>query len=300
MDYSTRIVVTMINPDPPKPESDAIIALESVSFGYPSSSVNVFEKISLIINRNDIIVVLGHNGVGKTTLFYLMMGILKPSRGKVIMAGKQVGQDKDSRIFIRDHVGFVFQDPNDQLFTPTVWDDIAFGPRNQGKEKHDLDIIVDDVAKQLGITHLLDKKPHEISTGEKKLVAIATALSNSPEIIILDEPLANLDARSKQKVIDTIKALNLSGKTIVFSAHDTLAAAELARSAILVESNTIVRQGPCDIILRDMPLLKEIGIDANPITELFWRMQQAGTLSEKEQLPITIDEAITLFRKLIV
>nr|MDO8117952.1 ABC transporter ATP-binding protein [Candidatus Sigynarchaeota archaeon] len=290
----------MKNSNPPKPESDTIIALESVTFAYPSSIMNVFDNISLTINRNDIVVVLGHNGVGKTTLFYLMMGILKPFRGKVIMAGKQVGQDKNSRIFIRDHVGFVFQDPNDQLFTPTVWDDIAFGPRNQGMEKHDLDILVNDVAKQLGITHLLDKKPYEISTGEKKLVAIATALSNNPEIIILDEPLANLDARSKQKVIDTIKALNMSGKTIIFSAHDTLVAAELARSAILVESNTIVKQGPCDNLLRDMSSLKEIGIDANPITELFWRLQKTGMIGEKEQLPITTDEAITLLRKLIV
>ncbi|NMC06120.1 MAG: ABC transporter ATP-binding protein [Candidatus Lokiarchaeota archaeon] len=260
--------------------------------------MNVFENISLTINRNDIVVVLGHNGVGKTTLFYLMMGILKPSRGRVIIAGKKVGQDKETRIFIRDHVGFVFQDPNDQLFTPTVWDDIAFGPRNQGKEKQDLDIIVDDVAKQLGITHLLDKKPHEISTGEKKLVAIATVLSINPEIIILDEPLANLDARGKQRVINTIKALNASGKTIVFSAHDTLAAADLARSALLVESNTIMKQGSCDTMLRDMLTLKENGIDANPITELFWRWQKTSMRGEKERLPITIDEAITLLRKM--
>jgi cobalt/nickel transport system ATP-binding protein len=276
------------------PEKDVIIELKSISFSYSSSNVNVFENLSIFIKNKDIVVVLGQNGAGKTTLFYLMLGILKPSRGTVTINGRRIGQDNTSRAFIRDHVGFVFQDPNDQLFTPTVWDDIAFGPRNQGKSKQDLERIVEDVAKQLSITHLLDKKPYEISAGEKKLAAIATVLSTQPSIIILDEPLANLDARSKQQVLETIKELNAVGKTILFSAHDTLVAAELARSAILMESRNSVRQGPCKDMLRDMVMLKKLGIDTNPITELFYRMQQVGSIGKDTPLPTTIDEAIEL------
>ncbi|MHA1794299.1 MAG: energy-coupling factor ABC transporter ATP-binding protein [Promethearchaeota archaeon] len=273
-----------------------IIQINDLKFSYPNGPV-IFNNLSLSVAENDVVAIIGPNGIGKTTLFFLIMNILKPNKGSIIIDGKPVL--KSGEHFVRDKIGFVFQDPNDQLFCPTVWEDLAFGPYNKDITREEIDSIVNDVLDKLKIQYLKDKKPNEISFGEKKIVAFGTVLTLDPDIYILDEPLANLDGGSRKRIVALIQQLHQDGKTIIFSTHDTLMASMLANTVIVLQPNENAIMGPANTILRNFTLLNSIGVNTNPISELFWRYSRENNpVSKSSRIPITIDEALEFLKEL--
>jgi cobalt/nickel transport system ATP-binding protein len=182
-----------------------LIALEKVSFSFPGGA-SVLEDLDLTIKKGQKIGIVGDNGSGKTTLLHIIMGLLKPLSGRVVLFGEERRSEEEFR-GARRKIGFVFQNSDDQLFCPTVAEDVAFGPRNLGRTASQAHEIVRETLGVLGISHLERRVTYQLSNGEKRLVAIATALAMDPEILVLDEPTAGLTDEAANRVLGVLNTL---------------------------------------------------------------------------------------------
>lgn len=198
---------------------NTVIELKDITFKYPNSTKGL-DAVSLHIPSKKKTAVLGLNGAGKSTLFLLLCGILKPQSGQYFLSNNIFSFSKKKCQQIGNSIGYVFQDPDLQLFAQTVYDDIAFGLRNRGYNPKDVHTQVANYLDFLNITHLQDYAPHELSYGQKKLVAIAGILVMQPKVLILDEPFAWLDVIQVQKMKQTLDQLYTKGITIILSTHD--------------------------------------------------------------------------------
>jgi cobalt/nickel transport system ATP-binding protein len=192
-----------------------VIRLERVSFAYPGGRP-VIEDLEFSFQGGDRVGIVGANGSGKTTLLHLLMGLIRPDRGKVFLFGKEMAGEGDFRE-ARRRMGFVFQDADDQLFCPSVAEDVAFGPRNLGRSAEEAHEIVHRTLGILGIEHLESRVTYRLSGGEKRLVALATALAMEPEVLIMDEPTTALSDKVSAGLIDILE--ENAGSLIVVS-HD--------------------------------------------------------------------------------
>ncbi len=186
-----------------------IISLENISFAYPGSSKNVINNLNLKFFQGQHIGLVAPNGSGKTTLFHIIMGLLKPDTGNIEIFGEKVTKEKDF-MDVRRKIGLLFQDADDQLFSPTVLEDVAFGPLNLGKSKEEALEISLKTLEFLGLKGFEDKITFKLSGGEKRLVSLATILSMEPKVLLLDEPTGGLDSHTKEKLIHVLNSLDLS------------------------------------------------------------------------------------------
>jgi len=189
--------------------NNLIIQLKSLSYRYPGSAAAAINNLDLRFYRGDRIGLMAPNGSGKTTLFHLIMGLLKPDAGQMEIFGNPVSKEKDFQD-IRRRIGFLFQDADDQLFSPTVLEDVAFGPLNLGKSKDDAVDITRRTLSFLGLNDFEDRITFKLSGGEKRLVALATVLAMEPEVLLLDEPTSGLDTQTKEKLKEVLLSLDLS------------------------------------------------------------------------------------------
>ncbi|WP_440086035.1 ATP-binding cassette domain-containing protein [Streptosporangium sp. LJ11] len=195
---------------------------------------------------------LGPNGAGKTTLVMHLNGILTPGLGTVSVGGLPVRRENLREI--RRRVGLVFQDPDDQLFMPTVGEDVAFGPANLGLRGQELNRCVNAALEQVGLLHLIDRPPHHLSFGQRRRVAVATVLATRPEILVLDEPSSNLDPASRRELADILRGLDV---TVLMVTHGLPYALELCERSLILSGGTIVADGPSRRILADATLLAQ-------------------------------------------
>ena len=202
--------------DPP------LIELEEITFSYPGVQSPVLDRISLTLRDTQQLGLIGPNGCGKTTLFHCMMGLLKPQSGTMRFKGEVV-LDSDDFLGLRKEIGLLFQDADDQLFSPTVIEDVAFGPLNLGIAPKEAAQAARRTLVTLGLDHLEERVTHHLSGGEKKLVSLATILAMNPRALFLDEPTNNLDPDTRERLIDIITSLGL-GFIIISHDYDFLAA----------------------------------------------------------------------------
>jgi cobalt/nickel transport system ATP-binding protein len=181
-----------------------LIRLRDITFGYDSSQ-DVLRKLSFTLTEGDRVGLMGPNGSGKTTLFHVIMGLLKPKEGEIEIFGKRMSGEDDYRE-ARERVGLLFQDANDQLFCPTVAEDIAFGPFNLGKRHEEALKIVEETLNILGLVGFEDRVTYKLSGGEKKLVSLATVLAMKPDILLLDEPTSGLDEGTRERIIQVLNS----------------------------------------------------------------------------------------------
>ena len=271
--------------------TEPIVSVEDVKFSYPAG-VSALKGVSLEIRKGEKVAILGPNGSGKSTLILLIAGLLNPTKGQI----KVFGQQTTSKDFpkLRSRIGLVFQDPDDQLFTPTVREDVEYGPKNLGLPAKVISERCDHILEDIGISHLKDRPPHRLSFGEKKKVSLATALILRPELLILDEPTANLDLLSRRALIDLLNELNAEGTTIVISTHDVEALPELADRVIVVSHGSLLGRGEMHEVLQDVALLESAGLELPSIARLFTKLKNLGLVDE---VPITYEEALTLLQK---
>ncbi|HEX3724055.1 MAG TPA: ABC transporter ATP-binding protein, partial [Nitrolancea sp.] len=202
-------------------DAEAVFQLTGVSFSYHGRN-QALANVDLTIDRGEQLVILGANGCGKSTLLKMLDGLYRADSGTIIAFGEDITGVADDPVRSRElhrRVGLVFQDADVQLFSPTVYDDVAFGPLQMGWDKERVTREVDRALAQMNVTHLADRAPYELSGGEKKRVAIATVLSMEPDVILLDEPTASLDPRSSAVLVDVIAGLRNLGKTVVVTTH---------------------------------------------------------------------------------
>ncbi len=236
---------------------EPVFELHDVRYLYGGRQV-ALDGIDLRIERGERVALLGANGSGKSTLLKLLDGIVAPSSGTMRALGLDVAAVADGQDAFRFHreVGLVFQDPDIQLFSATVFDDVAFGPLQLGLSHDEVRACCDEALRQMDIVHLADRAPFELSGGEKKRAAIASVLSLRPDVLLLDEPTASLDPRTKWVLVNLIRQLGLGGKTLVTATHELEIVPLIAdRVVVIGESRRVLADGRADEILDDRALL---------------------------------------------
>ena len=230
------------------------LLIEDLAFAYPDGNQALF-GVNLRVERGEFVAILGPNGAGKTTLVMHMNGIHPAEHGSVSVAGEVIDtNDKDLLRRIRGKVGVVFQDPDDQLFMPTVGEDIAFGPYNMGLRGAELDAAVDQALALVHMLEFKDRPPHHLSFGQRRRVAVATVLAMKPEILVLDEPSSNLDPASRRELANILRELKI---TTLMVTHDIPYAYELCERSIILSGGVVVADGDTKTILSDSKLLSE-------------------------------------------
>jgi cobalt/nickel transport system ATP-binding protein len=238
-----------------------IYELSQVRYSYPGKFPALC-GVDLNIEEGSKVAIIGANGSGKSTLLHLLDGLIFPESGVLRVFGRELKEtDFDDENFsrgFRKRVGLVFQNPDVQLFCPTVKEDIVFGPLHLGVGASEIKQRLEELVGLLGISDLLERSPHQLSIGEKRKVAIASTLIIDPHVIILDEPTAGLDPLTTRHIVDFLLRANEAGKTIVTSTHDLHVAGEISDVVhVMSRDKAIVKSGPVDAIMKDETLLRE-------------------------------------------
>ncbi|MCU0482792.1 MAG: ATP-binding cassette domain-containing protein [Chloroflexi bacterium] len=230
--------------------------LEHVHFAYPDG-FEALRGVSLRLARGDKVALVGPNGAGKSTLMLTLNGIHLAGHGTVRVAGSIVDRRTVKRI--RAEVGLVFQDPDDQLFSPTVFEDVAFGPLHMGVPQAEIHDRVERALAAVGMTGFERRLPHRMSLGQRKRVALATVLSMDPSVLVFDEPSAGLDPRGRRELIALLGRLP---QTLLVSTHDMRLVAEVFPRVVVMDGGLVVRDGPTTEVLADVPFLEAHGLEA--------------------------------------
>ncbi len=266
---------------------EPIVTVSCLKHIYPDTTEIHICGLDFVVNRGERVAILGGNGSGKTTLLYHVLGLLTPNEGKVSVFGVNPASRYHA---IRERIGVLLQSVDEQILSPTVWEDISFSPRNYGYERAQIEQMVEQVMVELGIVPLRDKICHYLSGGEKRKVALAGALVMRPELLILDEPFENLDSRSRGELVTLLNKRNREGMTIVMSTHDLNLVASFAdRVYVLSKGKGIVLAGtPADIFL-NADALRASNIDPPPLAELFLKLRKRGLALD---IPTDVDQAV--------
>ncbi|MBT3337080.1 MAG: ABC transporter ATP-binding protein [Anaerolineae bacterium] len=235
-------------------EDQPVIAINNLDFAYPDGHAALYE-ISLDIKKGEKVALVGPNGAGKSTLMLHLNGILKGA-GELRVGGFPL--NKQNLPVIRALVGLVFQNPDDQLFSPTVFEDVAFGPLHMGFSEDEVIARVEEALAQVDMSGFEKRLSHHLSTGQKKRIAIATVLSMHPQVLVLDEPSAGLDPRARRGLIQLLNTLPI---TMLVSTHDLRMASELFPRMVIMDEGRIVADGLTSTLLRDESLLEKHGLE---------------------------------------
>ena len=231
------------------------VEITDLHFSYPDGH-EAIRNMSFSIFHGEAVGIIGANGAGKSTLLMLLMGILFPDGGQIVVGDTHL--TRKTMPMIRQRLGMVFQDPDDQLFMTTVRDDVAFGPRNYGLDENEADKRVEEALTQVGIPHLIDRAPFKLSGGEKRAAAIATVLSMKPDILIMDEPTSSLDPKSRRRVMELLKSFE---HTKIITSHDLDMVLETCQRVIVISNGAVAADGSAADILADPELLDRCGLE---------------------------------------
>ena len=259
---------------------EPIIRIEHLTHTYSAGTPfqrSAVEDVSLDIMPGEFLGIIGHTGSGKSTLIQHLNGLLRPTQGRILLDGKDIWAEPKKIRQVRFQVGLVFQYPEYQLFEETVYADIAFGPKNMGLSKDEIDARVRRAAGFVGISEAeLSKSPFDLSGGQKRRAAIAGVIAMEPKCIVLDEPTAMLDPRGRREVIDTIGRLNREkGITVVLITHHMDEAAK-AQRVVVLDKGKVAADGTPKEVFSQVELLHGIGLAAPETVELCWKLNQEG------------------------
>lgn len=261
------------------------LSTENLSFTYLDGT-QALKNINIEIEKGEKVAIIGPNGAGKSTLFSHFNGLTEPTSGCVKIEDKPISFEKDELLKVRQKVGIVFQDPNDQLFAPTVKEDIAFGPMNLGLSYDEVEKRVEDALKMVGMENYEDKTPHHLSGGQQKRIAIAGIIAMKPELMILDEPTAGLDPDGVEKVLNIMNQLNEEGMTLIISSHDIDMISKYADKIFVLYNGEIIESGNKNKIFSDMELLKKAHLRTPITTEILYNLKESGLNVNTEKISV--------------
>lgn len=259
---------------------DNIIELKNVSYEYSNAdeenvAYTAVNGISLNIERGSFTVILGHNGSGKSTLAKMLNGLYKPTKGDVLVDGINT-KTEETEIEVKRRVGMVFQNPDNQLISSIVEEDVAFGPENLGLDPKEIRKRVDESLKAVGMYEFKNSTPHHLSGGQKQRIAIAGMIALRPDCLILDEPTAMLDPKGRAEIVDTVMKLNKEkGITVVLITH-YMEEAENADRVLVMNDGVIIADGTPKEIFKNVEMLKGVGLDVPQTTELLYALNKNG------------------------
>jgi len=267
-----------------------VIETMDVSFQYPDGT-SALQKVNFRAPKGKIVALLGPNGAGKSTLFLNFNGILRPSSGKILIDEQPIIYDKKELMKIRQKIGIVFQNPDDQLFAPTVLEDVAFGPFNMGLKHDEVKKRVKEALKRVGMQGYEEKPPHHLSGGQKKRVAIAGILAMRPEIMVLDEPTSGLDPKGASQILRILYELNLEGMSIVISTHDVDLVPIYASLVYIISDGRIIKEGKPSEVFDDIETIRGANLRLPRIAHLIEILKKEDKLPFEKPYPLTIREA---------
>ena len=251
----------------------AVLTISELAFSYPDRPA-VISGVSLSIRNGERVGVIGPNGAGKTTLFLLACGIIKPLDGKIEVLGIPVRKGH-----FNPAVGMVFQQTSDQLISPSVREDIAFGPRNMGLTESEVEKQVTSAAQAAGIAALLERVPHHLSSGEQRLVALAGILAMQPKLLILDEPTSDLDMRYRRRLIGLLTGMN--DKTMIIASHDLEFILETCSRVILLDQGMVQADSLPQQIMSDSCLMEKHGLEVPHSLTAAWHQHHGSDPSSR-------------------
>lgn len=268
-----------------------MLEARNISYSYDDDS-QALKNVSLKINDGEMAAILGKNGAGKSTLFLHFNGIHEPDDGEILIDGEKLKYNKKALIKYRQKVGIVFQNPDNQIFAPSVEEDVAFGPLNLKLPMDEVQNRVEEALKRVGMEGFEKKAPHHLSGGQKKRVAIAGILAMSPEIMILDEPTAGLDPQGAIKIMNLLSELNMEGITIVISTHDVDLVSKYVNKIFVMADGEIIDEGTPKEIFSNEDLIEKANLKLPIISELFKALNDENQINiENNDYPLTISEA---------
>lgn len=276
-----------------------MLEARNITFSYDDGT-EALNNVNLKVDKGDIVALLGKNGAGKSTLFLHFNGILRPDKGEIIIDEEKLKYDKKSLIKFRQKVGLVFQNPDDQIFAPSVEEDVAFGPLNLKLPMEEVQKRVHEALERVGMVGFEKKAPHHLSGGQKKRVAIAGILAMKPEIMVFDEPTAGLDPKGASKIINLLKELNEQGITIIISTHDVDLVPQYANKVYVLHEGEIIGEGTAKDIFSNKELINKANLELPIIANFFKKIEsESEDMSFNGDYPLTIEEGYEIFLKVI-
>jgi len=269
--------------------SDIILSVENVHFTYEDGT-EALKGIDMQVRRGEKLAVMGANGSGKSTLFLTLNGVRKPASGRILINGEPVVYTKKGLLEMRKKVGIVFQDPDNQLFSASVMQEISFGAMNLGIPESEVRARVESVMDELDITSFREKPTHFLSGGQKKRVSIADILVMDPEIIILDEPAAALDPKHARVIDHIIDQLGKRGITVILSTHDVNRALVWADRLVLLDNGRVIGDGIPEEIFQNEEVLARTNLEKPAVLKLFDTLCETGILDRGLPMPRTTGE----------
>ena len=275
-----------------KREEDWVIEALGVSYTYDGNDERALDGLNLKIRRGTKVAFMGGNGSGKSTFFLCLNGIRRPDTGKICIDGEAIEYTRKGLLNVRGRVGIVFQEPDDQLFSASVYEEISFGILNLGADEETARREVESVIKELEITPFQDRPAHALSGGQKKQVAIADILVMHPEVMILDEPAAALDPKHTKKVQQIVDHLTEKGITVLMATHDINYAYAWADEIILMHEGKVIRQGTPFDVCSDRAALKTASLEVPAVLRIHQRLKEKGLIPEDAVPPGSVDELV--------
>jgi cobalt/nickel transport system ATP-binding protein len=267
-----------------------ILETRGLKYSYPDGT-HAVRGVDIKLRKGKRIAFVGKNGSGKSTLFLLLNGTLKPAEGRIFYDGKELAYDQASLREIRKNIGIVFQNSDDQVFAPTVYQDVAFGPVNLGYSKAEIEKKVNGTLEYFGLSGLKDKPPHHLSGGQKKRVAIAGIVAMDPQAIILDEPLASLDPVGADELLDVLHELNHMGTSLIISTHDVDLAYSWADYVFFMVDGEVIGEGTPDEAFQDDELLRQAHLKRPMTFDIYKEIERRG-LAHGNRQPKTVPEIV--------
>lgn len=277
-----------------KREEDWVIEAQNVSYTYDGNTKRALDGLNLRIRRGTKVAFMGGNGSGKSTFFLCLNGIRKPEDGRICIEGEPIEYTRKGLLAVRSKVGIVFQEPDDQLFSASVYEEISFGILNLGVDESTARREVESVIEELEITPFQDRPAHALSGGQKKQVAIADILVMHPEVMILDEPAAALDPKHTKKVQEIIDGLTDKGITVLMATHDIDYAYAWADEIVLLQEGKVIRQGAPAEVCADRTALSEAGLEVPAVLRIYERLREKGLLSGEAVPPRNVDGLVEI------
>ena len=277
-----------------KREEDWVIEAQNVSYTYDGNTKRALDGLNLRIRRGTKVAFMGGNGSGKSTFFLCLNGIRKPEDGRICIEGEPIEYTRKGLLAVRSKVGIVFQEPDDQLFSASVYEEISFGILNLGVDESTARREVESVIEELEITPFQDRPAHALSGGQKKQVAIADILVMHPEVMILDEPAAALDPKHTKKVQESIDGLTDKGITVLMATHDIDYAYAWADEIVLMQEGKVIRQGAPAEVCADRTALTEAGLEVPAVLRIYERLREKGLLSGEAVPPRNVDGLVEI------
>lgn len=271
-------------------QEDWIIEAENLCYTYDGNDERALDRMNLKIRRGRKVAFLGGNGSGKSTFFLCLNGIRRPDDGRILIDGTPVKYTRKGLLDLRRKVGVVFQEPDDQLFCASVYQEISFGIMNLGADEAEAEREVERVIEELGITPFQERPAHALSGGQKKLVAIADILVMHPEVMILDEPTAALDPKHTRIVQNIISKLTERGITVLMATHDMDYAYGWADEIVLMHEGKVLRSGSPAEVCSDMQALEKTNLEMPSVLRLYEIMKEKGILPSGDKPPVDMRE----------